>query len=173
MDRKTLARLAKKHGTPLVVVDHKVLRQNYKQFRKHLPRVQVYYSVKANSNGAILRLLRELGSGFDVVSGGELFRVLRIGVDPAQIVFAGVGKTEGELAYALDQRVGWINVESAQELDVLERLAATRSPGANFVTSMPELITVPAISWNCRPLLAAAAMPASSSRSFSAQGFSA
>ena len=68
-----------------------------------------------------------LGAGFDVVSGGELFRALHAGADPATIVFAGVGKTRDELVYAIDQGVGWINVESAQELAVLDQIAATRS----------------------------------------------
>ena len=59
MDQKTLLQLAKKHGTPLVVVDHKVLRENYAQFRKYLPRVQAYYAVKANSDSAIVQTLYE------------------------------------------------------------------------------------------------------------------
>jgi ornithine decarboxylase len=61
MDRKTLLRLAKSHGTPLVVVDHQVLRENYAQFRKHLPRVQVYYAVKANSDPAIVQTFYNAG----------------------------------------------------------------------------------------------------------------
>jgi diaminopimelate decarboxylase len=71
-------------------------------------------------------VLRDLGSGFDVVSGGELFRALQAGADPSTIVFAGVGKTRAELEYALANGVGWINVESAQELDVLEDIVSTR-----------------------------------------------
>ena len=72
-------------------------------------------------------MLRELGSGFDVVSAGEAYRVLRIGADPATIVFAGVGKTESELIFALENNLGWINVESMQELEVLNRLADERN----------------------------------------------
>ncbi|HEY4722973.1 MAG TPA: diaminopimelate decarboxylase, partial [Anaerolineae bacterium] len=122
--------LADEYGTPLYVYSRERIAENFTQVVDAFKPLQahIHYSVKANSSAAILRLLRELGSGFDVVSGGELFRVLRIRADPAQIVFAGVGKTESELAYALDQHVGWINVESAQELDVLDRLAAARSP---------------------------------------------
>ena len=123
--------LAAYYGTPLYVYSRERIVENFTQVVDAFKplNARIHYSVKANSNGAILQLLHELGSGYDVVSGGELFRVLRIGADPAKIVFAGVGKTESELAYALDQRVGWINVESAEELDVLERLAATRSLG--------------------------------------------
>ena len=68
MDQKTLLRLAKTHGTPLFVVDHKILRENYAQFRKHLPRVQIYYAVKANSDPAIVKTFYEVGGSFDVAS---------------------------------------------------------------------------------------------------------
>ena len=75
MDEKTLLRLAKTHGTPLVVVDHKVLRENYAQFRKYLPRVQVYYAVKANSAPEIVRTFYEAGASFDVASVAEFLTV--------------------------------------------------------------------------------------------------
>jgi ornithine decarboxylase len=75
MDHKTLLQLAKKHGTPLVVVDHKVLRENYDQFRKHLPRVQVYYAVKANDDPAIVQTFYDAGASFDVASMAEFLNV--------------------------------------------------------------------------------------------------
>jgi ornithine decarboxylase len=75
MDQKTLLRLAKTHGTPFVVVDHKVLRENYAQFRKHLPRVQVYYAVKANSDPAIVQTFYDVGASFDVASVAEFLNV--------------------------------------------------------------------------------------------------
>ena len=75
MDEKTLLRLAKTHGTPLVVVDHKVLRENYGQFRKHLPRVQAYYAVKANSAPEIVKTFYEAGASFDVASMAEFLTV--------------------------------------------------------------------------------------------------
>ena len=75
MEQKTLLRLAKMHGTPLVVVDHKVLRENYAQFRKHLPRVQVYYAVKANSDPAIVQTFYDAGASFDVASMAEFLNV--------------------------------------------------------------------------------------------------
>jgi ornithine decarboxylase len=71
MDQRTLLQLAKTHGTPLVVVDHKALRENYAQFRRHLPRVQVYYAVKANSDPAIVQTLYDAGASFDVASVAE------------------------------------------------------------------------------------------------------
>jgi len=75
MDQKKLVQLAKKYGTPLVAVDHKVLRENYKQFRKYLPRVQVYYAVKANSASEIVRTFYEAGASFDVASVAEFLTV--------------------------------------------------------------------------------------------------
>ena len=75
MDQRTLHQLAKTHGTPLVVVDHKALRENYAQFRKHLPCVQVYYAVKANSDPAIVQTLYDAGASFDVASVAEFMTV--------------------------------------------------------------------------------------------------
>jgi diaminopimelate decarboxylase len=127
-DQAAVDALADEYGTPLYVYSRARIEENYrrvqyafKAFNAHL-----HFSVKSNANGAILRVLRELGSGFDVVSAGEAYRALRAGADPATIVFAGVGKTEKELVYALENNVGWINVESAQELELLNRLASER-----------------------------------------------
>jgi ornithine decarboxylase len=75
MDQKTLLQLAKKHGTPIVVVDHKVLRENYEQFRKYLPRVQAYYAVKANCDPAIVQTFYDIGASFDVASVAEFLTV--------------------------------------------------------------------------------------------------
>src|SRR6202035_3339710 len=75
MDNKSLLRLVRTNGTPLVVVDHKVLRENYAQFRKYLPRVQVYYAVKANSDPAIVKTFYEAGASFDVASVAEFHTV--------------------------------------------------------------------------------------------------
>ncbi|HZY42796.1 MAG TPA: alanine racemase, partial [Anaerolineae bacterium] len=121
--------LADQYGTPLYIYSRAQLEANYRRVADAFAplHAHLHFSVKSNANGALLRLLRDLGSGFDVVSGGELFRALHAGADPATIVFAGVGKTRAELVYAIDQGVGWINVESAQELDVLDEIAAARS----------------------------------------------
>ncbi len=127
-DDVALEILAAEYGTPLYVYSRARLEENYRRvqaaFKALKPRI--YFSVKSNANGALLRVLRELGSGFDVVSAGEAYRALRAGADPAAIVFAGVGKTESELIYALENNLGWINVESVQELEVLNRLADER-----------------------------------------------
>ncbi len=121
--------LADHYGTPLYVYSRAQLGANYQRVAEAFAplNARLHFSVKSNANGEILRILRDLGAGFDVVSGGELFRALHAGADPATIVFAGVGKTQAELVYAIDQGVGWINVESVQELEVLEEIATTRS----------------------------------------------
>ena len=127
-DQVTVDALADEYGTPLYVYSRARLEENYRRvqyaFKALNPRI--HFSVKSNANGAILRVLRELGSGFDVVSAGEAYRALRAGADPASIVFAGVGKTESELIFALENNLGWINVESVQELELLNRLASER-----------------------------------------------
>ncbi len=123
-----LDRIAGEVGTPAYVYVQATLERHFRVFDEafaghpHL----VCYSVKANSNRAILRLLSRLGSGADIVSGGELVRALRAGVPADRIVFSGVGKTEAEMAAAMDARILSFNVESAQELEQLGRVAASK-----------------------------------------------
>ena len=120
-----LSRIAEQFGTPCYVYSRAALTGAYRAFesafaaREHL----VCYAVKANSNLAILNLLARLGSGFDIVSGGELERVLAAGGAPAKIVFSGVGKTEEEMRRALAAGVLCFNVESESELARLDRVA--------------------------------------------------
>jgi diaminopimelate decarboxylase len=103
-DQAAIDALANEYGTPLYVYSRARLEENYRrvQYAFKTLNAHIHFSVKSNSNGAILRVLRELGSGFDVVSAGEAYRALRAGADPASIVFAGVGKTESELIFALE-----------------------------------------------------------------------
>ncbi len=127
-DQVAVDALANEYGTPLYVYSRARLEENYRRVQHAFKALnaRIHFSVKSNSNGAILRVLREIGSGFDVVSAGEAYRALRAGADPASIVFAGVGKTESELIFALENNLGWINVESVQELELLNRLASER-----------------------------------------------
>lgn len=117
--------LARRHGTPLYVYSQQTLTDNFRRLDeawagvRHLP----CYAVKANSNLAILRLMADLGSGFDVVSGGELLRVLAAGGPADRCVFAGVAKTEEEIVTALRAGIHCFNVESEQELERIDRLA--------------------------------------------------
>jgi diaminopimelate decarboxylase len=120
-----LSRIAREFGTPTYVYSRSALEQAWLAFeralagRDHL----ICYAVKANSNLAVLDVFARLGSGFDIVSGGELARVLAAGGDPGKVVFSGVGKTAAEMRAALDAGILCFNVESAQELERLDAVA--------------------------------------------------
>ena len=120
-----LKQIADEFGTPCYVYSRSALTQAYQEFdsafanRDHL----ICYAVKANSNIAILNLLAQLGSGFDIVSGGELLRVIKAGGDPKKIVFSGVGKNTDEMRLALETNILCFNVESEAELIVLNQIA--------------------------------------------------
>ena len=124
-----LARVAQEFGTPLYVYSAGTILDHYRRLDAALAPLEhlICYAVKANSNRAILKLLGEAGAGFDIVSGGELFRVLKAGGDPGKCTFAGVGKSREEIEYALDQRVYSFNVESEAELEYIDKIAATKS----------------------------------------------
>jgi diaminopimelate decarboxylase len=120
-----LARIADEVGTPVYVYSTATIERHYRVFDEALAGLDhlICYSVKANSNLSVLRLLFRLGAGADIVSGGELTRVLRAGGDPRKIVFSGVGKTEAEMRAALEAGVLAFNVESEPELRLLEQVA--------------------------------------------------
>lgn len=123
-----LSEIARQVGTPVYIYSRARIEANYRRISAAFAplKAQVHYAIKANGNLSLLRLLAGLGAGFDVVSGGELFRVLKAGVDAGRAVFAGAGKTDAELAYALDSRIGQINAESADELRALNQMAGVR-----------------------------------------------
>lgn len=120
-----LAEVARRHGTPVYVYSRATLTRHFHAFDKALAGHEhlVCYAVKANSNLAVLQVLARLGAGFDIVSGGELARVLKAGGDPRKIVFSGVGKTVAEMKQALLTGVGCFNVESEAELVRLDEVA--------------------------------------------------
>ena len=121
-----LAKIAAEVGTPVYVYSHATLTRHYKVFDDALGAHEhiICYSVKANSNLAVLRALVAMGAGVDTVSRGEIFRALKVGADPKKIVFSGVGKREDEIEYALEQGILAFNVESQSELGAIERVAA-------------------------------------------------
>ncbi|MDW6002575.1 diaminopimelate decarboxylase [Vibrio mangrovi] len=124
-EKVRLAELAKDYGTPLYVYSKATLERHWHAFDQAVgehPHL-VCYAVKANSNLGVLSALARLGSGFDIVSGGELERVLAAGGDPAKIVFSGVGKTEAEMKRALELKIKCFNVESEPELHRLNCVA--------------------------------------------------
>ena len=124
-----LSHIAKEFGTPAYVYSKAAFANGFRQYRSALDSHaagqggMVCYAAKANSNLAVLRLLAQLGSGFDVVSGGELLRALRAGADPKKIVFSGVGKSEAEIELALRSGIFCLNAESEPELLRIAQIA--------------------------------------------------
>ena len=124
-EKTALESIAQHYGTPTYVYSRLALTNNFLSYQRALhgrPHM-VCYSVKANSNIAVLSLLAKLGAGFDIVSGGELERVITAGGDPKKIIFSGVGKKPQEMERALELGINCFNVESDAELDVLNNVA--------------------------------------------------
>src|SRR3954449_1044316 len=120
-----LSRAAEEFGTPVYVYSAGTILDHYRRLDAALAPLDhlICYAVKANSNGAILKHLSEAGAGFDIVSGGELFRVLKAGGAASKCTFAGVGKSREEIEYALDEGVFSFNVESEAELERIDPVA--------------------------------------------------
>ncbi len=129
-----LADLAARAGTPAYVYSSQAILANYRAYDEafgDLPH-SVCYAVKANSSLAVLALLAKAGAGFDIVSGGELYRVIQAGGDPSKVVYSGVGKTAAEVGYALESGIHSFNCESESELNLIDALAARRGVKAGF-----------------------------------------
>jgi diaminopimelate decarboxylase len=121
-----LQQLAEQFGTPLYVYSASEIKEAYQNYAKAcegLANVTICYAVKANSNIHILKMLAQEGAGFDIVSAGELARIIAAGADPSKAVFAGVGKTVAEIEFALTNHVGCFNVESEQEMERIGKVA--------------------------------------------------
>jgi len=129
-----LAGVAEEFGTPTYVYSAGTILNHYARLDVALASLDhlICYAVKANSNRAILKLLADAGAGFDIVSGGELYRALAAGGDPARCTFAGVGKSDEEIEYALNQRVYSFNVESEAELEYIDRVAGAKETRASI-----------------------------------------
>ncbi len=128
----SVAKIAEEHGTPTYIYSARTILEHYRKLRDAFAGAGdvanpplICYSVKANSNLSILKLMKDEGSGFDVVSGGELHSALKVGADPKKIVFAGVGKADEEITYALEKGILLFNVESEEELANIDRIAGT------------------------------------------------
>jgi diaminopimelate decarboxylase len=122
----SIAEIARQVGTPFYIYSYNTLRNHYKVFDeafKETPHL-ICFSVKVNSNIAVLKTFIKEGSGLDIVSGGELFRALQAGADPAKIVYSGVGKRLDEIEYAVQSDILMFNVESPQELEAINQAAA-------------------------------------------------
>jgi diaminopimelate decarboxylase len=151
----SLEAIAQRYGTPCYVYSRAAIEAAYHEFTQALGAADrgrpslICYSVKANSNLAVLALLARLGAGFDIVSGGELARVRAAGGDLRKVVFSGVGKTEAEIAQALEARILCLNLESEEELsrtDAIARHLGVRAPVAFRVNPDVDAKTHPYIS---------------------------
>ncbi|MFL3655669.1 MAG: diaminopimelate decarboxylase, partial [Halioglobus sp.] len=120
--------IAATHGTPCYIYSRSALEDAFMEYRQALEGAKhlICYAVKANSNLAVLNVLAKLGAGFDIVSGGELERVVAAGGDPSKVVFSGVSKKPEEMARALELGIHCFNLESAAELEVLNTVAGQR-----------------------------------------------
>ena len=120
-----IARIVEAVGTPAYIYSHATLTRHFRILDEAFTAVPhlICYALKANANLAVLKLFADLGGGMDVVSGGELYRALRVGVGPERIVYAGVGKTRAEIASALKSDILMFNVESEQELRAIDAVA--------------------------------------------------
>lgn len=129
-----LADLAARVGTPAYIYSSQAILNSYRAYDDAFADVPhtVCYAVKANSSLAVLGLLARAGSGFDIVSGGELYRVLQAGGDPAKVVFSGVGKTPDEVEFALSHGIHSFNCESEAELMLIDAISARRGVQAGF-----------------------------------------
>lgn len=121
----SLDQLAQQFGTPLYVYSKAAFEKHYKDMDRAFDFIdhQICFAVKSNSNLAVLNVLAKLGSGFDIVTGGELARVLAAGGDPSKIVFSGLGKSEADIQKALEVGIACFNVESYAELDRIQKVA--------------------------------------------------
>ena len=131
----SLARLAAEVGTPVYVYSSATLERHYKAFAGAFEgqRAHIFYAMKANSNLAVLKTLASLGAGADTVSEGEIRKALAAGIPASKIVFSGVGKSDAELAFAVDTGIYQINIETEGELRALSRLAAAKGRRQNAV----------------------------------------
>jgi diaminopimelate decarboxylase len=128
-ERVVVAEIATQVGTPFYLYSAQQLRENFNAYKTAFAAVDatICFAVKSCSNIAILKLLNAAGAGADTVSGGEIRRALGVGIAPEKIIFSGLGKTREEIAFALESGVGQLNVESTEELEIIDRIAAARS----------------------------------------------
>ncbi|MDP3411892.1 MAG: diaminopimelate decarboxylase, partial [Polaromonas sp.] len=125
LEEANLDALAREHGTPLFVYSRAAMLTALAAYQRGFAGrdAQICYAMKANSSLGVLQVFAEAGCGFDIVSGGELERVLTAGGDVRKVIFSGVGKTRAEMQQALSAGIGCFNVESEAELDVLSEVA--------------------------------------------------
>ncbi len=135
--------ILKKVRTPFYLYSKKTFLRHFNQIKDAFKELDpiIAYSIKSNSNLAILKILKKAGSGFDIVSGGELYRALKIKADPSKIVFAGVAKSNDEIEYALKNNILFFNTESLNEIDAINRIAGKLNKIANIAVRInPDVV---------------------------------
>lgn len=150
-----LSALAAEHGTPAYVYSSRAIIRRFRAYKDALSGIphRICYAVKANSNLSVLRLLAREGAGFDIVSAGELHRVQAAGADPQSVVFSGVGKTETEIRYAIENGIHSFNCESESEIELISRVAVSLGRRASIairVNPDVDALTHPYISTGLR-----------------------
>ena len=136
-DNVSILDIAKQYDTPIYIYSKSQIVENYNAYKtafekNNIANFQISYAVKANDNLTILKILKQLGSGVDVVSVGEIKKALLAGFEPSKIVFSGVGKTEEELIFAIKNNIGQINVESYEEFEMICKIAIEYNISANI-----------------------------------------
>ena len=128
IEKVSSKRLAQKFGTPVYCYSHKKLRENINNFKLNFSKLNplICFSIKSNSNLNIIKEIKKLGLGADVVSKGELMQAINARINPKKIVFSGVGKTYSELKYAIDKNILLINSESESEVIEIEKIAKSK-----------------------------------------------
>jgi len=134
IEKVNVQKIAKKFGTPTYCYSHKRLTENIKNFKKNFSSFSplICFAVKSNTNVNLIREIRKLGLGADVVSMGELMMALKAGINPKKIVFSGVGKTSKEISYAIDKKILLINAESKSEIIEIEKIAKSKKKIVNI-----------------------------------------
>jgi len=140
----SVRKLAAKLGTPFYLYSEGSIVNNYKSFLNNFKKSKplICFSVKANSNIQILKVLKKLGSGADVVSGGELLKAIKSGIKPYKIVFSGVGKTEDEIRLAIKKNILLINVESENEAVLINKIAGQLKKKPQLVLGLILILTL-------------------------------
>ena len=134
VENVNLQKLAKKFDTPFYCYSYKKLKKNINNFKFHFDKLNplICFAIKSNSNLGIIKEIKKLGLGADVVSRGELYQALKAGINPKKIVFSGVGKSHSELKYAIDRNILLINSESKSEVIEIEKIAKTKKKIVNI-----------------------------------------
>ena len=127
-EEASVADIAAEHGTPCFIYSRATLEKHYRAYEEALAELpnMICFAVKANSNLAVLNVLARLGAGFDIVSAGELDRVIAAGGDPSRVIFSGLGKKSEEIEKALDANIYCFNIESAAELERINSIAVAK-----------------------------------------------